>query len=73
MIGDPTGKNVTRKPLTKAGCSRECQELIKIKSLKFWIKKKRRLLLTLQWMSKMSSTEMISLASKTYCCKNARA
>ena len=63
MIGDPSGKNVTRKPLTKDEVlenSKSYQEQI----FKILDKDKTRIAFNSEWMSKMSSAEMISLASK---------
>jgi len=63
MIGDPSGKNVTRKPLTKDEVlenSKSYQEQV----FKILDKDKTRIAFNSEWMSKMSSAEMISLASK---------
>lgn len=63
MIGDPTGKNVTRKPLTKE------QVLENAKSYKEQVFKildpeKTKVVFNSQWMSKMSCAELIQLASR---------
>ena len=63
MIGDPSGKNVTRKPLTKDEVlenSISYQEQV----FKILDKDKTRIAFNSEWMGKMSSSEMISLASK---------
>ena len=63
MIGDPSGKNVTRKPLTKDEVlenSKSYQEQV----FKILDKDKTRIAFNSEWMGKMSSSEMISLASK---------
>ena len=63
MIGDPSGKNVTRKPLTKDEVlenSKSYQEQI----FKILDKDKTRIAFNSEWMGKMSSSEMVSLASK---------
>ena len=63
MIGDPSGKNVTRKPLTKE----EIQENAKSyeeQVFKILDKDKTKIAFNSEWMSKMSSADMISLASK---------
>jgi tyrosyl-tRNA synthetase len=63
MIGDPTGKNVTRKPLTRE------QVLENAKSYKEQVFKildpeKTKVVFNSQWMNEMSSAELIQLASK---------
>ena len=63
MIGDPTGKNVTRKPLTKEDV-RENAKTYTDQIFKILDKDKTRIAFNSEWMSKMNSTEMISLASK---------
>ena len=63
MIGDPTGKNVTRKPLTKEQVlnnAKSYQEQI----FKILDKDKTQVRFNSEWMSEMSSADMISLASK---------
>ena len=63
MIGDPTGKNVTRKPLTKKDVL-ENAKTYQDQIFKILDKEKTTIAFNSAWMSKMSSTEMISLASK---------
>jgi tyrosyl-tRNA synthetase len=63
MIGDPTGKNATRKPLTKEQVlnnAKSYQEQI----FKILDKDKTQVRFNSEWMSEMSSADMISLASK---------
>ncbi len=63
MIGDPTGKNVTRKPLTKKNIL-ENAKTYSDQVFKILDKDKTKIAFNSEWMNKMSSTEMISLASK---------
>ena len=63
MIGDPTGKNVTRKPLTKADVLENAKSY-EDQVFKILDKDKTRIAFNSEWMGKMSSAEMISLASK---------
>ena len=63
MIGDPTGKNVTRKPLTKEQVLENAQSYQE-QVFKILDKEKTQIRFNSEWMSKMSSAEMISLASK---------
>jgi tyrosyl-tRNA synthetase len=63
MIGDPTGKSTTRPPLTKDQVlenSQSYQEQV----FKILDKDKTKVVFNSEWMGKMSSTEMIELASK---------
>ncbi|MDB0021980.1 tyrosine--tRNA ligase [Candidatus Pseudothioglobus singularis] len=63
MIGDPTGKDVTRKPLTKADVLENAKSY-EDQVFKILDKDKTRIAFNSEWMGKMSSAEMISLASK---------
>ena len=63
MIGDPTGKNVTRKPLTKDDVHENAKTYTN-QVFKILDKDKTKIAFNSEWMSKMSSTEMNSLASK---------
>jgi len=63
MIGDPSGKNVTRKPLTKDEILENAKSY-KEQVFKILDKDKTKISFNSEWMSKMSSAEMISLASK---------
>ncbi|WP_198245734.1 tyrosine--tRNA ligase, partial [methane-oxidizing endosymbiont of Gigantopelta aegis] len=63
MIGDPTGKNVTRKPLTKEQVlenAKTYQEQV----FKILDPAKTKVLFNSEWMGAMSSSEMIQLAAK---------
>lgn len=63
MIGDPTGKNVTRKPLTKEQVL-ENAKTYKEQVFKILDPEKTKIVFNSQWMDKMSSAELIQLASK---------
>ena len=63
MIGDPTGKNVTRKPLTKEQVLENAQSYQE-QVFKILDKEKTQIRFNSEWMSEMSSAEMINLASK---------
>ena len=62
MIGDPTGKNVTRKPLTpeqvKENCNSYQEQVFKILD-----PQKTTVVFNSQWMNLMTSSDMIHLAS----------
>lgn len=63
MIGDPTGKNVTRKALTKEEVlenAKTYQEQV----FKILDPEKTKVLFNSEWMGKMTSAEMIQLAAK---------
>jgi tyrosyl-tRNA synthetase len=63
MIGDPTGKNITRKPLTKEEVIENAKSYEE-QVFKILDKDKTKIAFNSEWMGKMSSSEMISLASK---------
>ena len=63
MIGDPTGKNVTRKPLTKDEVL-ENAKTYEEQVFNILDKDKTKIAFNSEWMSKMSSADMITLASK---------
>jgi len=63
MIGDPSGKNITRKPLTKEEVLENAKSYEE-QVFKILDKDKTKIAFNSEWMSKMSSAEMISLASK---------
>ena len=63
MIGDPSGKNVTRKPLTKEEILENAKSYEE-QVFKILDKDKTRIAFNSEWMGKMSSSEMVSLASK---------
>lgn len=63
MIGDPTGKNETRKPLTREQVlenAKTYQEQI----FKILDPEKTRVVFNSEWMGKMSAAELIGLAGK---------
>ena len=62
MIGDPTGKNVTRKPLTEEQVL-ENARTYKEQVFKILDEKKTKVVFNSQWMAKMSSADLIKLAS----------
>ena len=62
-IGDPTGKNVTRKPLTEEDAVKNAktyQEQV----FKILDPEKTKVYFNSEWMAKMSSADMIQLAAK---------
>jgi len=64
MIGDPTGKSATRPPLTEEDVKQNSksyqQQIFKILD-----KEKTKVMFNSQWMSKMSSVDMIKLAASS--------
>jgi len=63
MIGDPTGKNVTRKPLTKEDVlenAKTYQEQV----FKILDRDKTKIVFNSTWMDKVSSADLIQLAAK---------
>ena len=62
MIGDPTGKNVTRKPLTREEV-KENSNSYKEQVFKILDPEKTTVVFNSHWMNKMSSTDMVRLAS----------
>jgi tyrosyl-tRNA synthetase len=62
MIGDPTGKNVTRKPLTKEDVLANA-ETYKEQVFKILDPAKTTICLNSQWMEKLGAAGMIKLAS----------
>lgn len=63
MIGDPTGKSVTRPPLTPEEIVRNA-ETYKEQVFKILDPAKTKVLFNSEWMSKMSAADMIQLAGK---------
>jgi len=63
MIGDPTGKNVTRKPLSKEQIL-ENSKSYEAQVFKILDKEKTEIRFNSEWMGKMSSADMIALASQ---------
>ncbi|NOQ16216.1 MAG: tyrosine--tRNA ligase, partial [Methyloprofundus sp.] len=63
MIGDPTGKNVTRKPLTKEQVienAKSYQEQV----FKILDPEKTQIMFNSEWMNAMSPADLIQLAAK---------
>ena len=63
MIGDPTGKSATRPPLTQEQVIENAQSY-QDQVFKILDKDKTTVVYNSEWMNKMSSTEMIQLASQ---------
>ncbi len=63
MIGDPTGKNVTRKPLTKEQVE-ENAETYATQVFKVLDREKTKIRFNSEWMSDLGSEGMIRLAAK---------
>ncbi len=63
MIGDPTGKNVTRKPLTK-GEVQENAKTYQEQVFKILDPDKTQIVFNSVWMDKVSSADLIQLAAK---------
>jgi tyrosyl-tRNA synthetase len=63
MIGDPTGKNVTRKPLTKEEVL-ENAETYATQVFKVLDREKTKIRFNSEWMSELGSEGMIRLAAK---------
>jgi len=63
MIGDPTGKNVTRKPLTREEVVENAQSY-RAQVFKILDPEKTRVMFNSEWMGKMSAADLIQLAAK---------
>lgn len=63
MIGDPTGKNVTRKPLTPTQVA-ENAKTYKEQVFKILDPEKTRVVFNSEWMGKMNAAELIQLAAQ---------
>lgn len=63
-IGDPTGKNVTRKPLTEEDVIRNA-DTYKQQVFKILDPAKTTVMFNSEWMGKMSAADMIGLAAKS--------
>lgn len=63
MIGDPTGKNVTRKPLTKEEV-KENAETYATQVFKVLDREKTKIRFNSEWMNELGSEGMIRLAAK---------
>jgi len=64
MIGDPTGKSATRPPLTQQDVEQN-SETYQQQIFKILDKDKTRVVFNSEWMSKMSSADMIKLAASS--------
>jgi tyrosyl-tRNA synthetase len=62
MIGDPTGKNITRKPLTKEQVLENAKSY-KEQVFKILDEKKTTIVFNSQWMGKMDAADLIKLAA----------
>ncbi len=63
MIGDPTGKNITRKPLTRADVVANAETYAE-QVYKVLDKEKTELRFNSEWFDKMSAADMIKLAGQ---------
>ena len=63
MIGDPTGKNITRKPLTRDEVEHNANTY-KSQVFKILDPEKTEVLFNSSWLSKLTSEDMIKLAAK---------
>lgn len=63
MIGDPTGKNITRRPLTKEEVMENAQTY-QDQVFKILDPDKTQVVFNSSWMEKLSSAELIQLAAK---------
>jgi tyrosyl-tRNA synthetase len=64
MIGDPSGKNVTRKPLTQASRSWKTRRPIKNRSSRFWIPTRPPSRSTRTGWIKLGTEDMLKLAAQ---------
>ena len=64
MIGDPTGKSATRPPLTQGDVEQNA-ETYQQQIFKILDKDKTKIMFNSEWMSKMSSVDMIKLAASS--------
>ena len=64
MIGDPTGKSVTRPPLTQQDVEKNAQSYQQ-QVFKILDKDKTQVLFNSQWMNKKTSVDMIKLAASS--------
>ncbi len=62
MIGDPTGKNITRKPLTKEEILENAQTYQE-QVFKILLPEKTHVVFNSEWMDKVTSADMIRLSS----------
>jgi len=64
MIGDPTGKNITRKPLTREDVIQNAKSYEE-QIFKILDPEKTKVMFNSSWMNDMSSAELIQLAAKS--------
>ena len=64
MIGDPTGKSATRPPLTQEDVERNA-ETYQQQIFKILDREKTKVVFNSEWMSRMSSADMIKLAASS--------
>lgn len=64
MIGDPTGKSVTRPPLTQEDVEKN-SETYQQQIFKILDKEKTKVVFNSQWMNKMTGSDMIKLAASS--------
>ncbi len=62
MIGDPTGKNITRKPLTQEAVAKNA-ETYKRQVFKILDPNKTKVMFNSEWLGKKSAVDLIQLAS----------
>ena len=62
-IGDPSGRNVTRPPLSREQIEVNAKTYLDQQAL-FWIAKRRKSVTNSEWSDKMTATDMIKLASR---------
>lgn len=63
MIGDPTGKSETRKPLTKEEVLKNA-ETYKSQVFKILDEKKTKIVFNSEWMNKLTASDIITLAAR---------
>ncbi|MEH6358230.1 MAG: tyrosine--tRNA ligase [Pseudomonadales bacterium] len=63
MIGDPTGKNITRKPLTKEQVAENAKSY-KEQVFKILDPEKTQVVFNSEWMGKMNAADLIQLAAQ---------
>src|ERR1700677_632149 len=64
MIGDPTGKNVTRKPLTSEDVSKNAETYAK-QVFKILDPQKTKVMFNSEWLGKFSAVDLIKLAASS--------
>ena len=64
MIGDPTGKNATRPPLTRRAGPAKMRRPTRSRFSRFWIRIKTLIEFNSSWMGEMRAAGLIELAAK---------